>query len=85
MNMADNHLVRFISISKKKDGYYANFRVKGIKGGATISSSISVSIDEANVDLSDALEKIIAECGRIAARMSESKLQFEGLVAHTHI
>ena len=80
MDIADNHVVRFISITKKKNGMFANFRVKGIKGGTTISSSIAVDIAQAEVDATDALEKIIAECGRIAVRMSEAKLQFEGLV-----
>lgn len=80
MNLAENHLVRFISIAKKKDGLFANFRVKGMKGGATISSSISVDINQANVDAGDPLEKIIEECGRIAVKMSETKLQFEGLL-----
>ncbi len=81
MNIAENNLVRFISITKKKDGMFANFRVKGIKGGATFSSSISVDMNQANVDASHSLEKIIAECARIAVRMSETKLQFEGLIA----
>lgn len=80
MNIAENNLVRFISIAKKKDGMFANFRVKGMKGGATFSSSISVDISQANVDAGDPLEKIIAECGRIAVRMSETKLQFEGII-----
>jgi hypothetical protein len=80
MNIAENNLVRFISITKKKDGLFANFRVKGMKGGATFSSSISVDINQANVQANDPLEKIIDECGAIAARMSETKLQFEGLV-----
>ena len=47
MNLAENNLVRFISITKKKDGMFANFRVKGMKGGATFSSSISVDIGQA--------------------------------------
>lgn len=80
MNIAENNLVRFISITKKKDGLFANFRVKGMKGGATFSSSISVDMNQANVTASDPLEKIIEECGRIAVRMSETKLQFEGLL-----
>jgi hypothetical protein len=80
MNIAENNLVRFISITKKKDGLFANFRVKGMKGGTTFSSSISVDINQANVSAGDPLEKIIEECGRIAVRMSETKLQFEGLV-----
>ena len=63
MNIAENNLVRFISITKKKDGMFANFKVKGMKGGATFSSSISVDINQANVDAGDPLEKIIEECG----------------------
>lgn len=80
MDLAENNLVRFISITKKKDGMFANFRVKGMKGGATISSSISVDINQTKVDASSPLEDIIAECGRLAVRMSETKLQFEGIV-----
>ena len=79
MNIAENNLIRFINITKKKDGLFANFRVKGVKGGATFSSSISVDIGQANVDATDSLETIIEECGKIAARMSETKLQFEGI------
>jgi hypothetical protein len=81
MDLAQNNLVRFISITKKKEGFFANFRVKGIKGGATFSSSISVDINQVEVDASDSLEKIIAECARVAVRLSETKFQFEGLVA----
>ena len=81
MDIAENNLVRFINITKKKNGMFANYRVKGIKGGATFSSTISVDIGQANVDASDTLEKIIEECARIAVRMSETKLQFEGLLS----
>lgn len=80
MDIAENNVVRFISITKKKDGMFANFRVKGMKGGASFSSSISVDISQANVHAADPLEKIIDECGRIAVRMFETKLQFERLV-----
>lgn len=79
MDLAENHLVRFISITKKKSGVFANFKVKGIKGGASITSSIAVDVNQANVDFSDPLETIIEECGRIAVRLSETKLQFEGI------
>lgn len=80
MNIAENNVVRFISISKKKGVLYANFRVKGVKDGATYSSSITVDINQAEVTAADTLEKIIEECGRIAERMFEMKLQFEGLL-----
>lgn len=81
MDLTENNLVRFISVTKKKDGIFANFRVKGMKGGATYSSTISVDVAQAEVDASFPLEKIIAACARIAVRMSETKLQFEGLSA----
>lgn len=81
-NMAENNLVRFINITKKKGGIFANFRVKGIRGGTTFSASISVDIAAAEVDLADPLEKIIEECARIAVRdFKKSELQFEGLLA----
>lgn len=79
MDAVDNNVVKFISISKKKDGrIFANYRVKGEKGGATFSSTIAVDVSEANVDAADPLEKIIEECGRIAVREFEkTKLRFE--------
>ncbi len=82
-NLADNYLVRFISISKKKDGMFANYRVKGIKGGTTFSTAISVDISAAEVDPSDTLEKIIEGCAHLAVReFKKSDLQFEGMIAN---
>lgn len=78
MDTGENNVVKFISITKKKEGLFANFRVKGIKGGATFSSSISVDIGEANVDASEPLEKIIEEAVKVAIREFEkSKLRFD--------
>lgn len=78
-NIAENNLIRFINITKKKDGLFANFKVKGIKGGTTFSSSITVDISAAEVDLTDPLEKIIEHCARMAVReFKKSELQFEG-------
>lgn len=81
MSIAENNLVRFKSITKKKDGVFANYKVTGIKGGATFTSSISVDITQAEVDAGDPLEKIIAECAKIAVKMSDTKFQFEGLAS----
>lgn len=81
MDIAENNVVRFKSITKKKDGLFANFVVKGMKGGASFSSSISVDIGQANVDATDSLEEIIAQSAKIAVRIFEAKIQFEGLVA----
>jgi hypothetical protein len=81
-NIAENNLVRFISITKKKNGLFANFRVKGIKGGATFSSSISIDVAATEVTAVDPLEKIIEECARVAIREFEkSTIQFEGVSA----
>ena len=79
MDLAENHLVKFISITKKKGAFFVNFRVKGVKGGATYSSSISVDISQTELTAIDSLEKIIKHCGKIAEKMFEMKIQFEGL------
>jgi len=79
-DLAENYLVRFINISKKKDGMFANFKVKGMKGGTTFSTSISVDLSAADMDPSHALEKIIEQCARMAVReFKKSDLQFEGM------
>ena len=79
-NIAENNLIRFINITKKKEGLVANFRAKGIKGGAKFSASISVALLDAEVELTDSLEKIIEECAKIAVKeYKNSELQFEGL------
>lgn len=79
-NIAENNLIRFINITKKKDGMFANFRAKGIKGGTKYSSSISISLQDAEVELTDSLEAIIDKSARIAVKEYKSaELQFEGL------
>jgi len=79
-SLVENNLVRFINITKKKEGIFANFKVKGMMGGMMFSSSISVDIAAANVDPADTLEKIIEECAHVAVReFKKCDLQFEGL------
>lgn len=81
-NIAENNLIRFKNISKKKDGIFANFKVKGVKGGTTFSTSFAVDISAAEVDPADPLEKIIEQCARMAVKeFKTSDLQFEGLNA----
>jgi len=81
-NLAENNLIRFINISKKKDGMFANFRVKGIKAGTTFSASICIDVSAAEVDAGDSLEKIIESCAKIAVRdFKKADFQFEGLAA----
>lgn len=78
----ENNLIRFISISKKKEGLFVNFKVKGLKGGASFTSSISVDMAAAEVSPADTLESIIEQCARIASReYKKSEVQFEGLAS----
>ncbi|MBA3815005.1 MAG: hypothetical protein H0X29_00480 [Parachlamydiaceae bacterium] len=82
-NIAENNMIRFINITKKKDGIFANFKVKGIKGGTSFSSSISVDLSSVELDISsDNLEKIIEACAREAVKeYKKAEFQFEGLQA----
>lgn len=81
-NIADNQIIRFISITKKKEGMFANFRVKGIKGGAQFSSSISVDIAATELSAADPMEKIIEQSADIAVKeFKKSEMQFEGIGA----
>lgn len=82
-NIAENNLIRFISITKKKDGLFANFKVKGIRGGTAFSSSLSVDISAAEVDLTDPLEKIIEHCARVAVKeFKKAEMEFEGMAVN---
>jgi hypothetical protein len=79
-SIAENNLVHFKNISKKKDGIFANFKVQGIKGGTFFTASISVDISAAEVHAGDSLEKIIEECARIGvSEFKKAEFQFEGL------
>lgn len=81
-DLVQNNLVRFKNISKKKEGIYANFKVKGIRNGTTFTASIVVDIDAAEVHAGDPLEKIIEECARIGVEeFKKCEFQFEGLTS----
>ena len=81
-NLAENNLIRFISITKKKGGLFANFKLHGIKGGTSFSSSIIVDLSAAEVDPTNTLEEIIEACSKLAVRdFKKSEPQFEGLQA----
>lgn len=79
-NIAENNLIRFKNISKKKNGVFANFLVNGIRGGTIFRTTISIDIASAEVDLADPMEKIIESCARLAAKdIKSTDYQFEGL------
>jgi len=82
VNIAENNLVRFMRIVKKKDGLFAIFKAKVLKGGAEFTATISIDIAAAEVDPSDPLEKIIEQCAKIAVKeYRKSELQYEGIGA----
>lgn len=81
-DLAENNLIRFKNISRKKEAIYANFKVKGVRGGVNFSASITVDISAAEVHAGDVLEKIIEECARIGVKeFRKAEFQFEGLTS----
>ncbi len=81
-DLSENNLIRFKNISKKKESIYANFKVKGIRGGVNFAASISVDIAAAEVHAGDVLEKIIEECARIGVNeFKKAEFQFEGIAS----
>jgi len=81
-DLAENNLVRFKNISKKKEGIFANFRVKGVRNGITFTATIAVELDAADVDPGDPLENIIEACARIGVKeFQKSEFHFEGLTS----
>ncbi len=79
-DLMENNLIRFKNLSRKKEAMFANFKVKGIKGGVNFTASISVDISAAEVHPGDVLEKIIEECARIGVNeFKKAEFEFEGL------
>ncbi len=79
-DLAENNLIRFKNISKKKETMYANFKVKGLRRGVNFTASISVDLSAAELHPGDILEKIIEECARIGvSEFKKADFQFEGL------
>jgi hypothetical protein len=74
-DFAENNLIRFKNISKKKETMIANFKVKGLRNGVNFTASISVDLSAAELHPGDVLEKIIEECARIGVKNSK-KLTF---------
>lgn len=79
-NIAENNVIRFTNISQKKEGMFANFKVKALHNGVTISASISVDITALDLEATDPLEKIIEDSVRFGMRQLGSiKFTFEGI------
>lgn len=79
-DLAENNLIRFKNILKKKESIYANFKVSGVRAGVNFSASISVDLAAAEVHAGDVLEKIVEECARIGVQeFKKAEFQFEGM------
>jgi hypothetical protein len=86
-NLAENNLIRFKNITKKKESLFANFKVKGVRGGVEYSASISVDISALELHPGDTLENIIEQCGKKALReFKQTTYQMEDLLSSsTHL
>jgi hypothetical protein len=81
-DLAENNLIRFTNISRKKDALYANFRVKGLHNGTVFTASISVDIAALELHPGDTLEKIVEECAKHGIKeFKKADIQFEGVAA----
>jgi hypothetical protein len=81
-DLAENNLIRFKNISRKKDTMTANFKVNGLRKGVRFAASISVDLAAAELHPGDVLEKIIEECARMGvSEFKKADFQFEGLTS----
>ncbi len=79
-NLAENNLIRFKNISKKKESIYANFKVKGVRKGVLFSATISVDLAAAELHSGDTMESIVEECAKIGLKeFQAADFQFEGI------
>ena len=81
-DLAENNLIRFTTITRKKNDLFANFRVRGLKNGVVFNASISVDISSLELHPGDSLEKIVEECARHGVKeFKKAEIQFEGISA----
>lgn len=79
--LVENNLLRFISICKTKDGMFANFKAKGVRGGTSFTASIAVDLNSLNLNIDeDPLEKLVDVASKTALKeFKQTDLHFEGL------
>lgn len=83
-NLAENNIIRFTNVTRKKDAIYANFKVKGLRNGVIFSASIAVDITALELNAGDTLEKIIEDCAKHGMKeFKKADFQFEGLSTAT--
>lgn len=77
MDLVENNIIRFKNITKKKDGIFANYKVKALHNGVIISASISVDISALELHPGqDTMEKIVEKCANHGLRELK-KVDFE--------
>ncbi len=81
-DLAENNLIRFVNITRKKNAIFANFKVKGLKNGVVLTASVSVDISALELNPGDSLEKIIEDTARHGLKeFRKAEFQFEGAAA----
>lgn len=81
-DLAENNLIRFMNITRKKGAIFANFKVKGLKNGVVLTASVSVDISALELHPGDSLEKIIEDTARHGLKeFKKAEFQFEGAAA----
>jgi hypothetical protein len=76
--LEENRVIKFKNITKKKEGIFANFKVKSMRNGVHIAASLSVDISALELHPGDSIEKIVEQCARLAlAELKKSDFQFE--------
>ncbi|MEI8300437.1 MAG: hypothetical protein WCG10_02335 [Chlamydiota bacterium] len=79
-DLAENNLIKFKNISKKKESIYANFQVKGLRKGVEFSASISVDLSAAEMHSGETVEKIVENCAKIGIKeFKAAEFEFEGI------
>lgn len=81
-DLAENNLIKFKNITKKKEAIYANFQVKGLRRGVEFSASISVDISAAEMHPGETVENIVEHCAKIGIKeFKNADFEFEGVSA----
>ena len=79
-DLADNNVVHFKNITKKKEALYANYSVSGIRKGVLFKASIAVDIASVELDPTESLETIVEECAKNGIKeFKEAEFRFEGI------
>lgn len=81
-DLAENNMIKFKNITKKKEAIYANFKVKGLRRGVEFSASISVDISAAEMHPGETVENIVEHCAKIGIKeFKNADFEFEGVSA----